>query len=182
MRIRLVLLAVLALLPWQAGAQTIVRSPAWIAPLICQLEPGPEHGSGSMALCVWSAAIEAVAAGADEPGADQPAGSWLRPGWGYKSGATLFVVGNVVAFSFPLWLALGADAITITGVIIAGELIEAVGIFMLGEDALHAIKDRLVAAVDQMRGTFRDWKATSAESWTAIAPERWTTVSFPNWD
>jgi hypothetical protein len=58
-------------------------------------------------------------------------------------------------------------------VIIAGELIEAVGIYMLGEDALHAIKDKLMAAVDQMHARFDAWKAISADSWTAISFERW---------
>ena len=187
MCIRLVLLAFVALLPWQAGAQTIVRSPASIGPVICQIGPAlTGHPSdGSLAVCMWAAAAEtgaAVEADPDEPGVDEPATSWLRPGWGYKSGATLFVVGNVVAFSFPLWLAMGADAFTVTSVIIAGELIEAVGIYLLGERALHAIKDTLFEAMDEMRSTFRDWKATSAESWTAISPESWTGISFPRWN
>jgi hypothetical protein len=136
-----------------------------------------------MAVCVWLAALEGNVAepGVGAPDADEPATSWLRPDWGYKSGATLFVVGNAIAFSFPLWLALGADTITITSVIIAGELIEAVGIYMLGEDALHAIKDRLIAALDRVHARFEEWKAISAESWTAMSAERWTAISFERW-
>lgn len=169
MCIRLVLLAVLALLPWQAGAQTVVRSPASIGPaLVCQLDPSRTWHS-SEAVCVWYVAGEASA---DAP-LEESGSSWLRPGWGYKSGATLFVVGNAIAFSFPIWLALGADAFTITSVIIAGELIEVVGIYMLGEDALHLIKEQLAGAVDKLRTRFRHWKAASAERWTAISIPRW---------
>jgi hypothetical protein len=173
MCIRLVLLAVLALLPWQAGAQTIVGPPAPIGPaLICQLGPGQtwDASGASSAVCMWSVAAEI--SGRD-PNGDATGTSWLRPGWGYKSGATMFVVGNMIAFSFPIWAAMGADAITITGVIITGELIEVAGIFLLGEDALHAIKHKLAGAVDELRTRFRHWKARSAETWTALAFPLW---------
>jgi hypothetical protein len=84
----------------------------------------------------------------------------VRSDWGYKAGATLFVVGNVVTFSFPLWAALGADVYTVAGVVIAGEAIEVVGIYMLGEEAFHDLKGSLRDMAKQLRDRFDRFRAS----------------------
>jgi hypothetical protein len=92
-----------------------------------------------------------------------------REDWGYEAGATLFVVGNTVTFSFPIWAALGADVYTVTGVIIAGEMIEVVGIYMLGEEAFHDLKGtvrdkarQLGDQINRLRASMPVWRAEAA--------------------
>jgi hypothetical protein len=150
-----VLLIVLAVWPWQAGAQPLARPQAAVAPVaVCQL--GAERAWHALewgnADCWWSVA--------DEQSSWQPS-----PEWRYRAGATLFVVGNMLAFSFPVWAAMGADAVVITGVIITGELIEVAGIYLLGEEAFHQVKGKLGQMVDRLRSEFEDFR-TSLPAWS----------------
>ena len=104
MRIGIVLVIVLALWPWRADAQhaSIILASADRG-AICQIEEEfpwyHPRGAGQVA-CEWTADLKSA----------------VRSDWGYKVGATLFVVGNVITFSFPLWAALGADVYSVTGV------------------------------------------------------------------
>jgi hypothetical protein len=131
MRIGIVLLIVLALWPWRAGAQDakIILASADLG-TFCQTErvvPWYHPHRAGQAACEWSADLKSA----------------IRSDWGYTVGATLFIVGNAVTFSFPLWAALGADANTVAAVIIIGEAIDVVGIYVLGEEAFHDLKDTL---------------------------------------
>ena len=60
-----------------------------------------------------------------------------------RSARPLFIAGNAITFSFPLWAALGADAYTVIAVIIVGEAIDILGIYVLGEEAFHDLKETL---------------------------------------
>ena len=134
MRIGIVLLIVLALWPWRADARHAGITLASTGPgTDCQVDAGlpwyHPHRAGQAA-CAWTADVGSAV-------------STVRGDWGYQAGATLFVLGNVVTFSFPLWAALGADAYTVTAVIIVGEAVDVVGIYVLGEEAFHALKETL---------------------------------------
>ena len=129
MRIGIVLLIVLALWPWRAGAQdaNIILASADRG-TFCQTEmdvPWYHPRRAGQVACEWTAELKSA----------------VRSDWGYKAGATLFIVGNAITFSFPLWAALGADAYTVTAVIIVGEAIDVVGIYVLGEEAFHDLKE-----------------------------------------
>jgi hypothetical protein len=141
MRIGIVMLIVLALWPWRAGAQEATIMLASADPgTVCLLEaelPWYHPRRAGQAACAWTADLRSAV-------------STVRNDWGYQAGATLFVVGNAVTFSFPLWAALGADVYTVTGVIIAGEAIEVVGIYMLGEEAFHDLKGTLRDMANQL--------------------------------
>jgi hypothetical protein len=67
--------------------------------------------------------------------------------WKIPAGISLFVAGNALAFSFPVWALLGADVTTVTSVIIAGEVIEVVGILIMGDEAF-----------DQLMARLREWR------------------------
>jgi hypothetical protein len=129
MRIRIVLLIVLALWPWQVDAQeTRITLASADTVTFCQSEgdfPWYHPRSTREAACKWVEDLNSV----------------LGNDWGYKVGATLFIVGNAITFSFPLWAALGADVYTVTAVIIVGEAIDVVGIYVLGEEAFHDLRD-----------------------------------------
>jgi hypothetical protein len=131
MRIGIVLMIVLALWPWRAsaeGAKIVLASVD--RGVFCQTEtdlPWYHPRRAGQAACELTADLKAA----------------VRSDWGYKAGATLFIVGNVITFSFPLWVALGADAYTVTAVIIVGEAIDVVGIYVLGEEAFHDLKGSL---------------------------------------
>jgi hypothetical protein len=131
MRIGIVLLIVLALWPWRAGAQDakIILVSADRC-TFCQPHsdvPWYHPRRAGQVACEWTVDLKSA----------------VRSDWGYTVGATLFVVGNVITFSFPVWVALGADPYTVAGVIIAGEAIDIVGIYVLGEEAFHDLKDTL---------------------------------------
>jgi hypothetical protein len=137
MRIRIVLLIVLALYPWQVDAQeariTLVSADRGT---FCQSEGDLPwyHPRGTReAACKWAADLNSA----------------LRSDWGYKVGATLFIVGNAITFSFPIWAALGADAYTVTAVIVVGEAIDVVGIYVLGEEAFHDLKETMREMANQ---------------------------------
>jgi hypothetical protein len=137
MHIGIVLLIVLAVWPWRAGAQdaSIILASADRGTL-CQTErvvPWYHPHRAGQAACEWTADLKSA----------------IRSDWGYKVGATLFIVGNAVTFSFPLWAALGADAYTVTAVIIVGEAIDVVGIYVLGEEAFHDLKETLREMANQ---------------------------------
>lgn len=136
-------------------------------PSICESTGGLEDIT---VVCVWPVAEEAVG---DASGMARGGVSWLHHGRDYRSGAVLFVVGNMIAFSFPIWMAMGADVVTITGVIIVGELLEVMGIYLLGEQALHAIKARLAEVVDAWRTRLRRWSEHTAESWMPVSLPVW---------
>jgi hypothetical protein len=131
MRIGIVLMIVLAFWPWRASAEDAkIVSASVDRGMWCQTEtdlPWYHPGRAGQAACEWSADLKSA----------------VRSDWGYKTGATLFIVGNVITFSFPLWAALGADAYTVTAVIIVGEAIDVVGIYVLGEEAFHDLKGSL---------------------------------------
>lgn len=141
MRIGIVLLIVLALWPWRAGAEeTAIALTSTASGTVCALEaemPWYHPRRAGQAACAWTADLKSAV-------------STVRDDWGYEAGATLFLVGNAVTFSFPLWAALGADVYTVTGVIIAGEAIEVVGIYMLGEEAFHDLKGTLRDMANQL--------------------------------
>ena len=133
MRIRfLALIVILALLPWHAVAG----------------DPIAAYNAGSPGACVANlgralaclghevdARIYAASVEAPEPAA--------ATDWKYPVGLGLFFAGNAIAFSFPVWAMLGADVTTVTGVIIAGEVIEVTGIFIMGEEAFNRLKESL---------------------------------------
>ena len=156
MRIGIVLMMVLALWPWRAGAQdAAITLASTDLGMVGQVEadlPWYHPHRAEQAASEWTADLK----------------STVRNDWGYQAGATLFVVGNVVTFSFPLWAALGADVYTVTGVIIAGEAIEVVGIYMLGEEAFHDLKGtlrdmakQLGDQINQLGGQINRLKASS---------------------
>jgi hypothetical protein len=128
MRIGIVLMIALALWPWRAGAQdaNIVLASADRG-TFCQTERDVPWYHAHRAACEWTADLKSA----------------VRSDWGYKVGATLFIVGNAITFSFPLWAALGADGYTVTTVILVGEAIDVVGIYVLGEEAFHDLKETL---------------------------------------
>ena len=135
MRIRIVLMIFLALWPWRADAQDAAITLASTDPgMVGQVEadlPWYHPHRAGQAASEWTADLKSTV-------------STVRNDWGYyQAGATLFVVGNLVTFSFPIWAAIGADVYTVTGVIVAGEAIEVVGIYMLGEEAFHDLKGTL---------------------------------------
>jgi hypothetical protein len=145
MRIGIVLMLVLALWPWRAGAQdaNIILASADRG-TFCQTErelPWYHPRRAGQAACAWTSDLKSA----------------VRSDWGYQAGATLFIVGNVVTFSFPLWAALGADVYTVTGVIIAGEAIEVVGIYVLGEEAFHDLKGALRDMASQLGDQINQW-------------------------
>jgi hypothetical protein len=153
MRIGLVLLIVLALWPWRADARH--ASTTLASGTFCEVErelPWYHPRRAGQAACAWTADLRSAV-------------STVPGDWGYKAGATLFVVGNVVTFSFPLWAALGADVYTVTGVIIAGEAIEVVGIYVLGEEAFHDLKGTLRDMARQL-GDQIDRLRSSAPAWS----------------
>jgi hypothetical protein len=137
MRIRIVLMIVLALWPWRTGAQdaevilaSADRELSW------QTErelPWFHPRRAGQAAYEWTADLKSA----------------VRSDWGYKVGATFFIVGNAITFSFPLWAALGADAYTVTAVIIVGEAVDVVGIYVLGEEAFHDLKETLREMANQ---------------------------------
>jgi hypothetical protein len=131
MRIGIVLMIALTLWPWRAGAQDANIILASADPgMVCQTErdvPWYHPRRAGQAACAWTAELKSA----------------VRSDWGYKAGATLFIVGNAITFSFPLWAALGADAYTVTAVIIVGEAVDVVGIYVLGEEAFHDLKETL---------------------------------------
>ena len=145
MRIGIVLMIVLALWPWRAGAEDASIVLASVdRGTFCQTETGlpwyhPRRAG--QAACEWTAELESA----------------VRSDWGYQAGATLFIVGNAVTFSFPLWAALGADVYTVTAVIIAGEAIEIVGIYVLGEEAFHDLKGTLRDMASQLGDQINRW-------------------------
>jgi hypothetical protein len=137
MRIGIVLMIALALWPWRAGAQdaNIILASADRG-TFCQTEtdvPWYHPRRAGQAACAWTAELKSA----------------VRSDWGYKTGATLFIVGNAITFSFPLWAALGADVYTVTAVIIVGEAIDVVGIYVLGEEAFHDLKATLRETANQ---------------------------------
>ncbi len=134
MRIGIVLLIVLALWPWQAGAQD--AKIIWASAdrgTFCQTNRDVPWYHARRTACEWTADLKSA----------------VRSDWGYKAGATLFIVGNAITFSFPLWAALGADAYTVTAVIIVGEAVDVVGIYVLGEEAFHDLKETLREMANQ---------------------------------
>ena len=145
MRIGIVLMIVLALWPWRAGAQDakVILASAEQG-TFCETEtdvPWYHPRRAGQAACAWTAELKSA----------------VRSDWGYKAGATLFVVGNAVTFSFPLWAALGADAYTVTAVIIVGEAIDVVGIYVLGEEAFHDLKGTLRDMASQWGEQINRW-------------------------
>jgi hypothetical protein len=133
MRIRfLVLIAISALLPWHAVAGDRIAADNAGSPGACLANLGRalaclEHE--------FDARTHVVAVEAPETTATTD--------WKYPVGLGLFVAGNAIAFSFPVWAMLGADVTTVTGVIIAGEVIEVAGIFIMGEEAFNRLKESL---------------------------------------
>ena len=145
MRIGIVLVIVLALWPWRAGAEgsNIVSASAELG-TFCQTEadlPWYHPRWAGQTACEWTAELNSA----------------VRSDWGYKTGATLFIVGNVITFSFPLWAALGADAYTVTAVIIVGEAIDVVGIYVLGEEAFQDLKGTLRDMASQWGEQINRW-------------------------
>jgi hypothetical protein len=145
MRIRIVLLVILALYPWQVDAQqariTLVSVDRGT---FCQSGgdlPWYHPRSTREAACSWAADLNSA----------------LRSDWGYKVGATLFIVGNAITFSFPIWAALGADAYTVTAVIVVGEAIDVVGIYVLGEEAFHDLKEAMREMANQWSDRIDQW-------------------------
>ena len=127
----LVILTLLMLSPWQARAEAISR---------------PSAG-GCMANL--GRALECLEDRFQDP--DEIAASSEAPSnWKIPAGITLFVAGNALAFSFPVWALLGADVTTVTSVIIAGEVIEVVGILIMGDEAF-----------DQLMARLREWRTQS---------------------
>ncbi len=157
MRIGIVLLIVLALWPWRAGAQDAIIIFASVdRGMFCQSErelPWYHPRRAGQAACEWTSDLKSA----------------VRSDWGYKAGATLFIVGNVITFSFPLWAALGADVYTVTAVIIVGEAIDVVGIYVLGEEALHDLKGVLRDMASQLGERINQWgdqiNRVKASSW-----------------
>jgi hypothetical protein len=138
MRIGIVLMIVLALWPWHAGAQDgrIILASADRG-TSCQIEgelPWYHPRSAGQTACEWAADLRS-AIGSD---------------WGYTAGATLFVLGNVITFSFPVWAALGADVYTVTAVIVVGEVVDVVGIYVLGDEAFQDLKGTLYDMAGQL--------------------------------
>jgi hypothetical protein len=156
MRIAIALLLLLALWPWRADARhagmTLASTDAGTA---CEVDAGlpwyHPHRAGQAA-CAWTADVTSTV-------------STVRRDWGYQAGAALFVIGNVVAFSFPVWAALGADVYTVTGVIVAGEAIEVVGIYMLGAEAFQDLKGALRDMARQL-GDQIDRLRAAAPAWS----------------
>jgi hypothetical protein len=165
MRIGLLLVTFLALLPGRADAQTAVASPVLIEQVgpterdeACPFAPGR----------IWRVLDWGMTCGwtNPEPSASTLRPDWLRPDWGYKAGATLFVAGNMITFSFPIWAALGADVVAVTGVIITGEIVEVVGIYLMGEEAFHQVRGRLGGVMNQLRDRFDRWRSTHLPDWS----------------
>ena len=131
MRIRfLVLIAILALLPRHTVAADDAGS------------PGACLGNLGRALACLEHELEAgmYAVAVEAPGPT------AATDWKYPVGIGLFIAGNAIAFSFPVWAMLGAEVTTVTGVIIAGEVIEVAGVFIMGEEAFNRLK-----------GSLQDW-------------------------
>ena len=161
MRIGIVLMIVLALWPWQAGAQdaSVILASAEQG-TSCETEtdvPWYRPRRAGQAACQWTADLKSA----------------VRSDWGYKTGATLFIVGNVITFSFPLWAALGADVYTVTAVIIVGEAVDVVGIYVLGEEAFHDLKGTLRDVASEWADQISRWgdrinrlKVSSAAAWS----------------
>lgn len=145
MRIAIVLMIVLALWPWRAGAQDahimLVSADrgTWCQP--AEDLPWYHPKAASEAACEWTADLKAA----------------LRSDWGYKAGATLFIVGNVITFSFPIWAALGADAYTVAAVIVVGEAIDVVGIYVLGDEAFQDLKGSMRDMADELGERINRW-------------------------
>jgi hypothetical protein len=128
----LALIAILALLPWHALAGDPIAADNAGSPGACLANLGRaveclEH---EVEATMYAVAVEApeLTAATD---------------WKYPVGIGLFIAGNAIAFSFPVWTMLGAEVTTVTGVIIAGEVIEVAGIFIMGEEALNRLKESL---------------------------------------
>jgi hypothetical protein len=81
------------------------------------------------------------------PIGEATAASGIESDWKVQTGISLFVAGNALTFSFPMWAMLGADVTIVTGVIIAGEVIEAAGILLMGDEAF-----------DQLKTRFHEWR------------------------
>jgi hypothetical protein len=145
MRIRIVLLIVLALWPWQVDAQeTRITLASADRVTFCQSErdfPWYHPRSTREAACKWVEDLNSA----------------LGSDWGYKVGATLFIVGNAITFSFPLWAALGADVYTVTAVIIVGEAIDVVGIYVLGDEAFQDLKGSMRDMADELGDRINRW-------------------------
>jgi hypothetical protein len=146
MRIAIVLMIVLALWPGRAGAQD--ADIIWVSvdpDTFCQSEselPWYHPKRAGAAACQWTADLKAA----------------VRSDWGYKTGAGLFILGNVITFSFPVWAALGADAYTVAAVIIVGEVIDVVGIYVMGEEAFQDLKDTMGDMADQWGDRIDRWR------------------------
>jgi hypothetical protein len=115
--------------------------------LPCQLIAAEERRAGGAGECLTNlgralACLEDRFADPSEVGAHSDAAS----DWKIHAGISLFVAGNALTFSFPAWAVLGADVTLITGVIIAGEVIEVAGIFIMGD-----------AAFEQLKAHLREW-------------------------
>ena len=161
MRIGIVLLIVLALWPWQAGAHD--AKIIWASAdrgTFCQTNrdvPWYHARRAGQAACEWTADLKSA----------------IRSDWGYKVGATLFIVGNAVTFSFPLWAAFGADTYTITAVIIVGEAIDVVGIYVLGEEAFHDLKKTLREMADNQMNQLSNQLNQLGDRINRLKPSSW---------
>jgi hypothetical protein len=133
MRIRfLALIAILPLLPWHAVAGDRIAADDAGSPGACLADLGRTLACLEQEI---EATMYAVAVEASGPTAPTD--------WKYPVGLGLFIAGNAIAFSFPVWAMLGAEVTAVTGVIIAGEVIEVTGIFIMGEEAFNRLKESL---------------------------------------
>ena len=128
----LVIVMLLMLPPWQALAEEVARPIA-----------GGCFANLGRALACLEDRFEKPDEVSSRP--EAPPSDWKIP-----AGISLFVAGNALAFSFPVWAVFGADITTVTSVIIAGEVIEVAGILIMGDEAF-----------DQLMARLREWRAQS---------------------
>lgn len=165
----LALSSMLTLWPLQAGAEEpdarlVSREHATARVASCRMEPYSPWYYPSRAVkmaCEWHAELRSAVAS-------------VRDDWGYQTGLTLFVAGNALTFSFPLLAALGADVFTITSVIITGEVVEVVGIFLLGEEALHDLRRTFGSITAELRSQFDRLRSTPLPEWSWPPSWRWS--------
>ena len=64
-------------------------------------------------------------------------------GWRYRTGLTLFIIGNAIVASSPLLPLLGVNVGIVGGIIVAGEIAATGSIFFLGTEGFKHLKKKL---------------------------------------